>query len=143
MVLVDDGSTVNVIPLKTAQKLGIKEADLIPTDQGVRAYDGTRRKVAGLITLTIATGPLERQATFQIVDIDASFNMLLGRPWIHAAKAVTSTLHQKSKIPLDGKTITITASPIKAVIQRGVATQTIEETDAEMWGVPSCERHNQ
>ncbi|XP_074318735.1 uncharacterized protein LOC141655556 [Silene latifolia] len=93
IVLVDDGSAVNVIPVKTAHRLGIKEADLIPTNQGVRAYDGTHRKVAGLITLTIATGPLERQASFQVVYFDASFNMLLGRPWIHAAKAITSTLY--------------------------------------------------
>ncbi|XP_074300472.1 uncharacterized protein LOC141631743 [Silene latifolia] len=111
MVLVNDGSEVNVIPLKTAHKLGIKEANLVPTNQGVCAYDGTRCKDAGVITLTIATKPFERQASFQVVDIDASFNMLLGRPWIHAAKAVTSTLHQKIRAPFNGKTDTIPASP--------------------------------
>ncbi|XP_074288786.1 uncharacterized protein LOC141613943 [Silene latifolia] len=134
MVLVDDRYSVNVIPLKTAHRLEIMESGLISTNQGFRAYDDTRRKVASLISLTITTGPLERQAIFQVVDIDASFNMLLGHPWIHAAKAVTLTLHHKIRIPFDGKTITISASPIKAVMKKEIASQVIEENDNEMWG---------
>ncbi|XP_074288992.1 uncharacterized protein LOC141614135 [Silene latifolia] len=119
MVLVDGGSVVNVIPLMKAHKLGVKEAGLVPTNQKVRAYDDTRRKVAGLIILTIAIGPLERQASFQVVDINASFNTHLGRPWIHAAKAVTSTLHQKIRVTLNGKIITIPASPTKGYHEKG------------------------
>ena len=128
MTLVDDGSAVNVIPLKTTYKLGMKESDWTPTNQGVRAYDGTRRKVVGLVNLTIATGPIERKVNFQIVDIEASFNILLGRPWIHASKAVTSTLHQKIKIPLNGKVVTITSSPIKAIIEKQSNHQVLAES---------------
>ncbi|XP_074299144.1 uncharacterized protein LOC141630180 [Silene latifolia] len=128
MVLVDDGSAVNVIPLKTARKLGIKEDDLVLTNQGVRAYDGTHRTAISLNTLTIATGPLERQVNFQVVNIEASFIMILGHPWIHAAKAVTSTFHQKIMVPFYGKMITIPGSPIKAFIQ------VTEEANDEIWG---------
>ncbi|XP_074299665.1 uncharacterized protein LOC141630815 [Silene latifolia] len=108
MVLVNDGYVVNVILLKTVRKLATKKADLIPTMEGVRAYDGTRRKVFGLTTLTIVTGPLEQQVNFQVVDIEAFFNMLLGRPWIHATKAVTSTLHQKIRHLNNKEIISIT-----------------------------------
>jgi len=34
---------------------------------------------------------------FQVLDATVSYNLLLGRPWIHAAKAVPSTLHQMVK----------------------------------------------
>ncbi|XP_070007403.1 uncharacterized protein [Nicotiana sylvestris] len=34
---------------------------------------------------------------FQVLDVVVSCNLLLGRPWIHAAKAVPSSLHQMVK----------------------------------------------
>ena len=41
------------------------------------------------------------------MDIDASYSCLLGRPWIHEAGAVTSTLHQKLKFVRNGKLVTV------------------------------------
>ena len=41
------------------------------------------------------------------MDIDASYICLLGRPWIHEAGAVTSTLHQKLKFVRNGKLVTV------------------------------------
>ncbi|XP_070015322.1 uncharacterized protein [Nicotiana sylvestris] len=35
--------------------------------------------------------------TFQVIYVPTSYNLLLGRPWIHAAGAVASTLHQAVK----------------------------------------------
>ena len=34
---------------------------------------------------------------FKIFDISATYNLLLGRPWIHAARVVASTVHQAMK----------------------------------------------
>ena len=36
---------------------------------------------------------------FLVVDYDSSYNMILGRPWIHKMGAVPSTLHQMVKFP--------------------------------------------
>ena len=36
---------------------------------------------------------------FLVVDCDSSYNMILGRPWIHRMGAVPSTLHQMVKFP--------------------------------------------
>ena len=47
-------------------------------------------------------GPETFLITFQVMDIDASYSCLLGRPWIHEADAVTSTLHQKMKFVKNG-----------------------------------------
>jgi len=41
------------------------------------------------------------------MDIPASYSCLLGRPWIHEAGAVTSTLHQKLKFVSHGKLIIV------------------------------------
>ena len=39
---------------------------------------------------------------FQVLRIPASFNLLLGRPCIHKARAIISSLHQKVKFIHDG-----------------------------------------
>src|ERR1044072_7580517 len=42
-----------------------------------------------------------------VMDVPAAYSCLLGRPWIHEAGAVTSTLHQKLKFTVNGKLVTI------------------------------------
>ena len=45
LVLIDDGSALNVCPLKTTSRLGLSIEDFVPTDQYVRAYNNSRREV--------------------------------------------------------------------------------------------------
>ncbi|PKI58267.1 hypothetical protein CRG98_021349, partial [Punica granatum] len=73
----------------------------------VRAFDGSRRVVNGEIDLLIDVGPCSFSVTFQILEIPNAFSLLLGRPWIHAAGAIPSSLHQKLKFFVEGKLITI------------------------------------
>ena len=47
MVLIDDGSALNVCPLKTTSYLGLSTEYFMPSDQHVRAYDNSRREVLG------------------------------------------------------------------------------------------------
>ncbi|XP_055806917.1 uncharacterized protein LOC129875663 [Solanum dulcamara] len=54
-------------------------------------------EVIGEIDLPLQIGPEEFVVEFQVLDIPASYNLLLGRPWIHMAGAVPSTLHQNLK----------------------------------------------
>ena len=57
--------------------------------------------------LPIVIGPHTFQITFQVMDIRAAYSCLLGRPWIHDAGAVTSTLHQRLKFVRHGKLVMI------------------------------------
>ena len=41
------------------------------------------------------------------MDINPTYSCLLGRPWIHAAGAVTSTLHQKMKFVVNNKLVSV------------------------------------
>ncbi|XP_069151886.1 uncharacterized protein [Solanum lycopersicum] len=50
------------------------------------------------MNLTLQMGPAEFSAKFQVLDINTSYNLLLGRPFIHIAGAVPSTLHQMMKL---------------------------------------------
>jgi len=73
----------------------------------VKAFDGSRKNVLGEVDLPMTIGPETFLITFQVMDIDASYSCLLGRPWIHEAGAVTSTLHQKLKFVRNGKLVTV------------------------------------
>src|SRR3954469_4863370 len=41
------------------------------------------------------------------MEIHPAYSCLLGRPWIHGANAVTSTLHEKLKYPVKGKIVPV------------------------------------
>jgi hypothetical protein len=73
----------------------------------VKAFDGSRKTVIGEVDLPIKIGPSDFQITFQVMDIDPSYSCLLGRPWIHEAGAVTSTLHQKLKFVKNKKLVVV------------------------------------
>ena len=69
VVLIDDGSALNVFPLKTASCLGLSIEDFVPTDQHVRAYDNNRREVLGTVTLELTIGPMIKKVEFQVLII--------------------------------------------------------------------------
>ena len=96
-VLIDNGSSLNVMPLSTLMRLPVDRSYLKHTHIVVRAFDGTRREVTREIEIEMHIGPCTFNFEFQVMDILPSYNCLLGRPWIHVAGAVPSTLHQKIK----------------------------------------------
>ncbi|KAJ9168203.1 hypothetical protein P3X46_019756 [Hevea brasiliensis] len=106
-VLIDNGSALNVLPSATLARLPVDPSNIRQSAMVVRAFDGTRREVLGDIDLPLQIGACTFNVTFQVMNIEPAYTMLLGRPWIHSANAVPSTLHQKIKYIMDGKIITV------------------------------------
>ena len=61
----------------------------------------------GTLTAHIMIRPVRYSVLVQVLRIQSSFNILLGRPWIHEAGAIPSFLHQKVKFIHEGRIITI------------------------------------
>ncbi|KAI5434398.1 hypothetical protein KIW84_021296 [Lathyrus oleraceus] len=106
-VLVDTGSSLNVLPKSTLSKLSYQGPPMRQSGVVVKAFDGSRKTVIGEVDLPIKIGPSDFQITFQVMDIHPSYSCLLGRPWIHEAGAVTSTLHQKLKFVKNKKLVVV------------------------------------
>ncbi|RVX11289.1 Gypsy retrotransposon integrase-like protein 1 [Vitis vinifera] len=85
-VLLDNGSALNVCPLATAIALGFAPSDFGPSTQTVMAYDSTKREVMGTLMIDLQIGPATFSTLFQVLRIPTSFNLLLGRPWIHVVE---------------------------------------------------------
>ena len=107
MVLIGDGSNLNMCPLKTASCLGLSIEDFVPIDQHVRTYDNSRRKFLGIVTLELTIGIKIKKVEFQVLNITSCFNMLLGRPWIYDTKAVPLSLYQKVRFLHEGAIVTM------------------------------------
>ena len=101
-VLIDNRSSLNVMPLSTMMRLSIDRSYMKHTHTMVRAFDGTRWEVIGEIEIEMQIGLCTFNVEFQVMDISPSYNCLLGRPWIHIAGVVPSTLHQKIKFVTEG-----------------------------------------
>lgn len=106
-MLVDTGSSLNVLPKVALMKIDYAGVELCLSDLIVRVFDGSRRAMFGEVDLPIKIGPQMFVTMFFVMDIKPSYCFFLSRPWIHGAGAVTSTLHQKMKFAVDGKVITI------------------------------------
>ncbi|CAL8174005.1 unnamed protein product [Prunus armeniaca] len=76
-MVVDGGSLVNIMPKSTMTKLQSK---------GQRAM--------GMIRIELVIGDLRSNNLFHVIDAKTSYNLLLGRPWVHENGIVPSTLHQ-------------------------------------------------
>ncbi|RDX92591.1 hypothetical protein CR513_25248, partial [Mucuna pruriens] len=96
-VLIDNGSSINILPKTTLNKLCSTSAQLRASSVVVRAFDGSKREVMGNVTLLIYIGPTTFDITFQVMDIRPAYNYLLGRSWIHSIGVVPSSLHQRVK----------------------------------------------
>ncbi|XP_015057590.1 uncharacterized protein LOC107003834 [Solanum pennellii] len=81
-VLIDGGSGANICPLSTLQKLNVSAERVRPNNVCVRAFYGPKTDVIGEIELVLTIGPVDFAVNFQVLDINASYNLLLGRPWV-------------------------------------------------------------
>ena len=79
-VLVDTGSSLNVMPKSTLSRLSYQGAPMHYSGVIVKAFDGSRKTVIGEVDLPIKIGPCLFQITFQVMDIHPAYSCLLGRP---------------------------------------------------------------
>ena len=77
-VLIDNGSSLNVMPKSMLEKFPFNASHLRLGSMVLRAFDGNRREVRGEIDLPVQIGPHSYQVTFQVMDINPAYSCLLG-----------------------------------------------------------------
>ena len=107
LVLVDTGSSLNVLPKKVLDRLDCEGLTLKRSNIVVRVFDGSKRMVHGEVDIPIKVRTQTFDSTFYVMGILPSYSCFLGRPWIHNAGDVTSTLHQMLKYSTKGKIIIV------------------------------------
>ena len=104
-ILLDNGSSTDIIYFPTFQQLQLDEKRLRPFESPLVSFSGDRVYPKGIITLNVTVGTHSRQLTcqldFLVVDCPSSYNVIIGRPTLNRWKASTSTYCLKVKFPTD------------------------------------------
>ncbi|XP_059635908.1 uncharacterized protein LOC132278103 [Cornus florida] len=93
-VFVDPGSSANIMPRVTFDWLEIKPEELKSTGNPLLGFDGKRVEPVGTVELVVRAAKRDLVESFVVVEIYPSYNLLIGRGWIHKVQGVPSTLHQ-------------------------------------------------
>ena len=93
-VLMDNGSVVNLMPLRMLRALGMRINDLIETKVVVSAFTGEVSKTLRILPIDITIGNKTALFAFFVIDSTTNYNILLWRYWIHANWCVSSSLYQ-------------------------------------------------
>ena len=102
-VLIDQGSSVDILYWKTFRKLQIPIEDLTPYDDPIYGFAGERVPTKGYVDLHTTFGEKKGVRTilirYLVVEAHTSYNVLLGRPSLNAIGAIVSTPHLAMKFP--------------------------------------------
>ncbi|XP_030941911.1 uncharacterized protein LOC115966923 [Quercus lobata] len=104
-VLVDNGSSADILYYLAFQQMRIDKERLMPTNALLVGFGGSRVLPLGTVTLSVMVGDypqqITRDVTFLVVDCSSAYNAILRRPMLNLWKAVTSTYHLMIKFPTD------------------------------------------
>ncbi|XP_060195433.1 uncharacterized protein LOC132624713 [Lycium barbarum] len=92
-VLIDPGSSANIIPWRVIEQLGLLD-QIVPAIRVLNRFNIACKTTKGEITLPISMAGTTEQTKFYVLEGDMGYNALLGRLWIHLVRAVPSTTHQ-------------------------------------------------
>ncbi|XP_030969583.1 uncharacterized protein LOC115989844 [Quercus lobata] len=113
-VMVDQGSAVDVMYPDLYKGLGLKQEDLTVYNSPLVSFEGRLVIPMGLIRLLVQTGTDVVEVDFIVVNVFSPYTAIMGRPWLHTLKAVSSTLHQKVKYPSGDQVLEIVGNQAAA-----------------------------
>jgi hypothetical protein len=111
-VLIDNGSSINIMYKHTMQTLGITENMLQPTRTTFHGIvPGLSCAPIGKVRVDVAFGGRDNcrveNLEFEVVDLDSPYHALLGRPALAAFMATTHTAYLKMKMPAPRGPLTV------------------------------------
>jgi len=111
-ILVDQGSSADILSYDAFLKMKFKDTNLLPHDTILVAFTGDRIIPRGYLETRLTLEGKGRAKTiparFLVVDYLQAYNVILGRPTLNATGAIMSTRHLAMKFIGDqGKVVTI------------------------------------
>ena len=102
-VMVDQGSTVEIMYPNLYKGLSLRSEDLTPYSSPLVSFEGKVIIPKGQIRLSVQASSETVEVDFIMVDAYSPYKEIVARPCLHTLGAVSSTLHQKIKYPSEGQ----------------------------------------
>src|SRR3954462_7301101 len=97
-LLIDDGSSCDIIFLEAFMKMGIKTNDLKECVGGLVGFTGHEAPIVGILILPVTLGEWPKAATemidFLVMDLPSAYKGILRRTSLSAMGIITSVRHQ-------------------------------------------------
>ncbi|KFK39480.1 hypothetical protein AALP_AA3G249600 [Arabis alpina] len=98
-VLIDTGSSVDVISKKTLERMKINLSTIKGRPKPITGFSGETTMTMGTIRLPVQAGKVKKMVDFTVSDHPGIYNMIMGTPWLNLMRAVPSTYHLCLKFP--------------------------------------------
>ncbi|XP_065050235.1 uncharacterized protein LOC135680282 [Musa acuminata AAA Group] len=102
-IMIDTGSSADVLYLDAFRKLGLAKESLKPICSALTGFTSDSVSPLGTVTLPLTLGAPPRtktvMSTFLVVDLPAAYNAILGHPTLNKVRAIVSIYHQTVKFP--------------------------------------------
>ncbi|XP_019253931.1 PREDICTED: uncharacterized protein LOC109232630 [Nicotiana attenuata] len=89
-VLVDPGSSANIIRSRVLEQLGLQD-QTVPTARVLNYFNMASETTKWETTLTVNVAGTIQDTKFHVIEGDMRYHALLGMPWIHKMRAVPRT----------------------------------------------------
>jgi hypothetical protein len=99
-MLVDTGAAVNIMPYSVLHRLGRSTGDLIKTNVTLSDFNGQTSEAQGVLSVDLTIGNKNVPTSFFIINSKSTYNILLGRDWIHTNCWFTQMTRSRSRMPL-------------------------------------------
>jgi hypothetical protein len=104
--IIDEGESTCIMSKSVWQKLGSPE--LLPSAITLRAYDGRSASPEGIFqNVPIELGGKTVLIDIEVIEAQLEYNILLGRTYMYAMKAVASSIFRTIMFPHNGKIVTV------------------------------------
>ncbi|KAG7636247.1 Ribonuclease H domain [Arabidopsis thaliana x Arabidopsis arenosa] len=101
-ILIDTGSSVDLIFLDTLLQMGISKKDIKGAPSLLVSFTSETSMSLGTVVLPLTAQGVVKMVEFTVFDRPAAYNVILGTLWLYEMKPVPSTYHQCVKFPTPG-----------------------------------------
>ncbi|XP_028061931.1 uncharacterized protein LOC114265348 [Camellia sinensis] len=98
-ILIDQGSSVEIMYYDAFKQLKLRHTDLALATSPLVGFNSQPEWLMGKIILPAKVGSVVKQVEFWVLKVPSTYNLILGRGWLHAMQAIASTYHQVMRLP--------------------------------------------